>query len=95
VYEYSSNSLYFRTAYALQGQKCSALGILFVRDNRKESVFLEKIKSNAAKRSLDDLASGPYLTHTASRHQVFCNMLRSYRRSPVRLYSLRERAGEP
>jgi len=66
VYEYSSNSLYFHThtAYATQGQKCSAQSIMFVHDNWKEAGFLEKIKSNAAKRSLDDLTIGKSLTQT-------------------------------
>lgn len=53
-------------AYATQGQKCSAQSIMFVHDNWKEAGFLEKIKSNAAKRSLDDLTIGPVLTHTTS-----------------------------
>ena len=71
VYEYSSNSLYFhthtQTAYATQGQKCSAQSIMFVHDNWKEAGFLEKIKANAAKRSLDDLTIGKSLKQTFFR----------------------------
>ena len=66
MYEYSSNSLYFHTAYATQGQKCSAQSIMFVHDNWKEAGFLEKITTNAAKRSLDDLTIGKSLTQTLS-----------------------------
>jgi len=53
-------------AYATQGQKCSAQSIMFVHDNWKEAGFLEKIKSNAVKRSLDDYTIGPVLTHTTA-----------------------------
>jgi 1-pyrroline-5-carboxylate dehydrogenase len=51
-------------AYATIGQKCSAQSILFVHENWKDSGLLEKMKANAAKRSLDDFTNGPVLTNT-------------------------------
>lgn len=51
-------------AYATQGQKCSAQSIMFIHENWEKTELLDKIKANAAKRTLDDLTIGPVLTHT-------------------------------
>lgn len=53
-------------AYASLGQKCSAQSMLFVHENWENVGVLDKIKSNASKRKLDDLTIGPILTHTTS-----------------------------
>lgn len=49
-------------AYATIGQKCSAQSICFIHENWKGAGLLDKMKANAAKRSLDDLTVGPVLT---------------------------------
>ncbi len=51
-------------AYASQGQKCSAQSIMFMHENWDQVGLVDKMKANAAKRSLDDLTIGPVLTHT-------------------------------
>ena len=51
-------------AYASQGQKCSAQSIMFMHKNWENSGLLDKMKANAAKRTLDDFTIGPVLTHT-------------------------------
>lgn len=51
-------------AYATQGQKCSAQSILFMHENWEGTGLIDKMKANAAKRTLDDLTLGPVLTHT-------------------------------
>lgn len=51
-------------AYACSGQKCSAQSILFVHENWTKVDFFNKLKVNAATRSLADLTIGPVLTHT-------------------------------
>ena len=51
-------------AYASQGQKCSAQSIMFMHENWEKVGLVEKVKLNAAKRTLDDLTIGPVLTHT-------------------------------
>lgn len=51
-------------AYATIGQKCSAQSILFMHKNWNQAGILDKMKANAARRSLDDLTNGPVLTHT-------------------------------
>jgi len=51
-------------AYAAQGQKCSAQSIMFCHENWTKAGLLDKIKANAATRSLDDLTIGPCITHT-------------------------------
>merc|ERR1711971_240367 len=51
-------------AYACQGQKCSAQSILFIHDNWESSGLVDKMRENAARRTLDDLTLGPVLTHT-------------------------------
>jgi len=51
-------------AYAASGQKCSAQSILFMHTNWAKAGLSEKIKSNAEKRSIDDLTVGPTLTVT-------------------------------
>ena len=53
-------------AYATQGQKCSAQSILFIHENWDKTDLLEKLKTNASKRKLEDLTIGPVLTHTTS-----------------------------
>ena len=49
-------------AYAHTGQKCSAQSILFMHRNWRKSGLLEKIKAQAARRSLSDLTIGPILS---------------------------------
>ncbi|KAL7464371.1 hypothetical protein ACHAXS_004703 [Conticribra weissflogii] len=51
-------------AYACAGQKCSAQSILFAHENWEKAGLFEKMKANAATRSLDDLSIAPVLTHT-------------------------------
>lgn len=51
-------------AYACSGQKCSAQSMLFVHDNWVRAGLLDKLKSRAARRTLDDLTVGPVLTWT-------------------------------
>ena len=55
---------YDQDAYASSGQKCSAQSILFMHKNWGSTDLLEKMKKNAAQRSLQDLTVGPVLTHT-------------------------------
>mmetsp|Transcript_22759 Transcript_22759/g.63198 ORF Transcript_22759/g.63198 Transcript_22759/m.63198 type:complete len:571 (-) Transcript_22759:574-2286(-) len=54
-------------AYACQGQKCSATSMLFMHENWSSSGLLEKMKSKAAKRNLNDLTIGPVLSWTTAR----------------------------
>lgn len=54
-------------AYAYSGQKCSAQSILFMHSNWKSAGFLDKIKTLAGRRSLEDLTVGPVLTVTNDR----------------------------
>lgn len=49
-------------AYAHSGQKCSAQSIMFIHKNWKKTDLLEKMKVQAAKRSLKDLTIGPILS---------------------------------
>lgn len=49
-------------AYATIGQKCSAQSILFCHENWKEAGLIEKMKTLASRRSLEDLTVGPVLT---------------------------------
>mmetsp|Transcript_19716 Transcript_19716/g.55692 ORF Transcript_19716/g.55692 Transcript_19716/m.55692 type:complete len:568 (-) Transcript_19716:349-2052(-) len=49
-------------AYATIGQKCSAQSICFIHENWKETGLLDKMKANAAKRSVSDFTNGPVLT---------------------------------
>lgn len=51
-------------AYASQGQKCSAQSMMFIHENWESAGLVDKMKANAAKRTLDDLTLGPVLTHT-------------------------------
>jgi 1-pyrroline-5-carboxylate dehydrogenase len=52
-------------AFATTGQKCSAQSILFAHKNwTKKSDLFEKIKQQAARRSLSDLTVGPVLSWT-------------------------------
>lgn len=51
-------------AYACSGQKCSAESILFAHVNWERAGLFDKMKGNAAMRSLDDLSIGPVLTQT-------------------------------
>ena len=62
-------------AYATIGQKCSAQSILFVHENWKSTNLLDKMKSNASKRSLDDLTVGPVLTVTTEQFLQHTNRL--------------------
>lgn len=60
-------------AYAFGGQKCSAQSILFAHENWVKSNFLEKIKSLAEKRKLEDLTIVPILTWNNSKIQDHVN----------------------
>ena len=51
-------------AYACSGQKCSAESILFAHENWEKAGLFDKMKANAATRTLDDLSIAPVLTHT-------------------------------
>ena len=64
-------------AYACSGQKCSAQSILFVHENWKKLGVLEKIKSLASRRKLDDLTIGPVLTWTTEAMKNHINKLLS------------------
>lgn len=54
-------------AYATIGQKCSAQSIMFMHENWRGTGLLDKIKANAAKRSIHDFTNGPVLTVTTQR----------------------------
>ena len=64
-------------AYASIGQKCSAQSICFVHENWKESGLIDKMKANAAKRTLDDYTVGPVLTNTTQKCLDHTNRLAS------------------
>jgi len=51
-------------AYACAGQKCSAESILFAHNNWVKAGLFDKIRTNASRRSLDDLTVAPVLTQT-------------------------------
>lgn len=55
-------------AYNATGQKCSAQSILFVHENWYEPL-MPRLKSLAARRSLDDLTLGPVLSWTTEQMQ--------------------------
>lgn len=62
-------------AYATIGQKCSAQSILFFHSNWNKTQLLDAMKTNAAKRSMDDLTVGPVLTVTTKRFLEHTNRL--------------------
>ena len=64
-------------AYASIGQKCSAQSICFVHENWKESGLIDKMKANAAKRTLNDYTVGPVLTNTTQKCLDHTNRLAS------------------
>lgn len=64
-------------AYASIGQKCSAQSIMFVHENWKATDLMEKIKSHASKRNLNDLTAGPTLTVTTQQFKDHMNRLAS------------------
>jgi len=64
-------------AYASIGQKCSAQSICFVHENWKSTDLMDKMKANAAKRSLDDFTVGPVLTVTTKQFLDHTNRLAS------------------
>jgi len=51
-------------AYACSGQKCSAESILFAHENWEKVGLFDKMKANAATRTLKDLSVAPVLTQT-------------------------------
>lgn len=51
-------------AYAHTGQKCSAQSMLFVHANWTKAGLLDKMKTLAGRRKLEDLTIGPVLSHT-------------------------------
>ncbi|CAI5977644.1 unnamed protein product [Closterium sp. NIES-64] len=51
-------------AYACSGQKCSAQSILFVHKNWVQAGLVDRLRSLAARRNLQDLTIGPVLTVT-------------------------------
>ena len=56
-------------AYAFSGQKCSAEKLLFVHSNWVAAGLLDKLKSLAERRTLEDLTITPILTWTSGRIQ--------------------------
>jgi 1-pyrroline-5-carboxylate dehydrogenase len=54
-------------AYATIGQKCSAQSILFIHENWKGTDVMEKMKTRAMQRNLQDLSVGPVLTVTTQQ----------------------------
>ena len=64
-------------AYASIGQKCSAQSICFVHENWKEVGLLEKMKTLAQARKLEDLTVGPTLTVTTEAILEHTNRLAS------------------
>jgi 1-pyrroline-5-carboxylate dehydrogenase len=64
-------------AYASIGQKCSAQSICFVHENWKETGLVDKMKSLASARKLDDLTVGPVLTVTTKAILDHTNRLAS------------------
>lgn len=56
-------------AYASSGQKCSAQSIVFVHENWAKAGFVDKIKTLAARRKLEDLTIGPVITWTNEKIQ--------------------------
>lgn len=54
-------------AYASIGQKCSAQSICFIHENWKKAGLLDKIKSRAATRTLENFTTGPVLTVTTDQ----------------------------
>lgn len=57
-------------AYAYSGQKCSAQSALFMHDNWVVAGLEERLRSLAARRSLDELTVGPVLTVTNERFEA-------------------------
>ncbi|CAI7785636.1 unnamed protein product, partial [Closterium sp. NIES-53] len=49
-------------AYACSGQKCSAQSILFMHKNCVQAGLMDRLRSLAARRNLQDLTIGPVLT---------------------------------
>jgi 1-pyrroline-5-carboxylate dehydrogenase len=66
-------------AYAYSGQKCSAQSALFVHENWEKAGLMEKLKTLAARRKLDDLTVGPVLTVT---NETFQNHVSSLLKIP-------------
>lgn len=54
-------------AYACSGQKCSAQSMLFMHQNWVQQGFVDRLKSLAAQRNLEDLSVGPVLTVTTEK----------------------------
>ncbi|BBN13896.1 hypothetical protein MPTK1_6g07270 [Marchantia polymorpha subsp. ruderalis] len=54
-------------AYACSGQKCSAQSILFMHENWTKAGVVDKLKTLAKRRKLEDLTVGPVLTVTTKR----------------------------
>ncbi|CAI7884628.1 unnamed protein product [Closterium sp. NIES-54] len=52
-------------AYACSGQKCSAQSILFMHKNWVQAGLMDRLRSLAARRNLQDLTIGPVLTVSA------------------------------
>ena len=49
-------------AYAHTGQKCSAQSVMFMHRNWRKTGLIDKMRDQAAKRSLENLTIGPVLT---------------------------------
>jgi len=64
-------------AYAFSGQKCSAQSILFIHENwaAPEVDIVQKLKDQAAKRSLKDLTCSPVLTWSTDKIQAHVDMM--------------------
>jgi len=62
-------------AYASLGQKCSAQSICFMHENWKDTGLVEKMKTMAEARKLDDLTVGPTLTVSTGQFLEHTNKL--------------------
>ncbi|KAJ4457301.1 putative Delta-1-pyrroline-5-carboxylate dehydrogenase 12A1 [Paratrimastix pyriformis] len=70
-------------AYANSGQKCSAQSILFAHENWLQAGLLDKLKTLAERRSLEDLTVGPVLSHTTEDMLAHVHKLASLPRARV------------
>ncbi|KAG5188490.1 aldehyde dehydrogenase [Tribonema minus] len=62
-------------AYAFSGQKCSAQSLLFVHDSWVRAGLLDRLRTLAMRRSLEDLTVGPVLTVTTERAMAHVDAL--------------------
>eukprot|EP00922_Rhytidocystis_sp_ex-Travisia-forbesii_P050530 GHVS01075087.1.p1 GENE.GHVS01075087.1~~GHVS01075087.1.p1 ORF type:complete len:555 (+),score=61.58 GHVS01075087.1:153-1817(+) len=70
-------------AYAMSGQKCSAQSLLAAHTNWFKAGLVERLKSLAARRSLDDLTCSPVLSYTNKQISDHIQALASLRDAKV------------